>query len=344
MSVLSENKPRLVIYGLGQYGSHVARFAVQKGWPIVAAFNRAGPKVGQDVGRVIGLDVDLGVLVQDCDTADYSGLDADIGVVAQTNVLKLNYAAYERLMNAGLNVLCHGSESYYPYGCDADTAEKIEALAVHNGVTFTGGGIWDMSRLWAGILVSGPCTEIKSLFHSSITDAVGQAANEQQARQVGVGMTIAQFMNAGLDRSPISNSYKTIPEHVLARLGFVVSETRCRVEPVVFDVSVANPWSGGIYEAGVCVGSRIIAEIFTVQGVTAKAEIDLRMFRCGEVEHMFWEVDGLPHTRIRTEREDSAHATASCLFNRIPDVIAAHPGIVTVTEMGPLKATASFSV
>ena len=28
--------PHIVIYGVGQYGSSVTRFAVQKGWPIMA--------------------------------------------------------------------------------------------------------------------------------------------------------------------------------------------------------------------------------------------------------------------------------------------------------------------
>jgi 4-hydroxy-tetrahydrodipicolinate reductase len=55
---------------------------------------------------------------------------------------------------------------------------------------------------------------------------------------------------------------------------------------------------------------------------------------------MFWEVNGLPRTRVRVEREDSAHATGANLFNRIPDVIAAKPGIVVVSQMGPLKTTA----
>jgi hypothetical protein len=40
------------------------------------------------------------------------------------------------------------------------------------------------------------------------------------------------------------------------------------------------------------------------------------------------------------ERLDAAHATAANLFNRIPDVIAARPGIVPVFELGPLKPTA----
>ena len=51
----ANNKPRVVIYGCGQYGGFFTRFAVQKGWAIVAVFNRIGPKVGQELGRVAGL-------------------------------------------------------------------------------------------------------------------------------------------------------------------------------------------------------------------------------------------------------------------------------------------------
>ena len=56
--------PRIAIYGVGQYGSLITRMATAKGWPVVAAFNRAGPKVGQDLGRVAGLGRDLGVIIQ----------------------------------------------------------------------------------------------------------------------------------------------------------------------------------------------------------------------------------------------------------------------------------------
>lgn len=336
----NQSKPRIVIYGVGQYGGYVARFAVQKGWPIVAAFNRAGDKIGRDLGQVAGLGKDLGVIIQDCDKASYQNMDADIGIVAQTNVLRANFAAYERLMNAGLNVLCHGSQSYFPAANDPGTAEKIDALAKKNGVTFTGGGIWDMSRIWAGILVAGPCTEINSLFHSSITEAVGQAINRQQAAQVGIGMTLEEFDKSGLRESPLAISYRTIPQQVLTALGYTISATRQRIEPVTFDIDIPCPWGGDTFQAGVCVGSRIIGEIETQQGVTARCEVDLRMFKEGEIEHMFWKVEGKPRTSIRTERKDSAHATASNLFNRIPDVIAAQPGIVMVHEMGPVKPSA----
>ncbi|MET0986721.1 MAG: hypothetical protein ABW034_15080 [Steroidobacteraceae bacterium] len=340
MITASEKKPRIVIYGVGQYGSHLARFAVQKGWPIVAAYNRAGPKVGQDLGRVIGLDRDLGVKIQDCDTGNYSNLDADIGLVAQTNVLRMNLPAYQRLMNAGLNVGCHGSESYLPYACDPEAAAEIDALAKKNGVTFTGSGIWDMSRIWSGILLAGPCTEIKSLSHSSITDAHGQANSLAQARQVGIGMSVAEFQGLGLDKTRLAISYKTIPEHVLIALGYDVIGSTAAIEPVVFDEPVST-WfvESGSIPAGTVVGTRILSETKTRQGVTAKAQIDLRLFKPGEVEHMFWSVDGKPRTRVRVERDDSAHATAANLFNRVRDIIAAPPGIVPVYRLGPLKST-----
>ena len=338
--MIDKRKPRIVIYGIGQYGQYVARFATQKGWPIVAAFNRAGPKVGQDLGRLAGLNRDLGVVVQDCEAADYDRLDADIGMVTMTNFLAQNLPAYKRLMNAGLNVLCHGSQSYFPYGNDPIVAAEIDALAKQNGVTFTGSGIWDMSRIWAGILLAGPCTEIKSIFHSSITDATGQASSPAQLDQIGTGLTVEQFRERGFDKNPIAKSYKTVPEQVLTALGYTVTDTRAYVEPVVADVPLESKFVGRVIPAGICLGWRSVGEIETKEGVTGRVEMELRLFREGEVEHMFWSVDGKPRTRVRTERSDSAHATASCLFNRIPDVIAAPPGIVTVSQLGPLRSTA----
>jgi 2,4-diaminopentanoate dehydrogenase len=336
----STGRPRLVIYGVGQYGGFVTRFAVQKGWPIVAAFNRAGQKIGQDLGRVAGLGRDIAVTVQDCERGDYMALagKADIGVVAQTNVLRLNMPAYQRLMSAGLNVICHGAQSYYPYGNDPAAAAEIDALAKERGVTFTGGGIWDMSRIWSGLLLLGPCTDMKALHHRTLTDVLGQTNSAAQARQVGIGMTAEEYEASGLRRSPIAAMYRTIAEHVLTAAGFAIADKREYIEPIFFDEPHRSVMLGTI-DAGRCVGSRIIAELKSAEGPSAHSSIELRLLRSGEVEHMFWEVDGLPRTRVRIERDDSAHATASNLFNRIPDVIAARPGIVLVSQLGPMQHT-----
>lgn len=333
------SKPRLVIYGIGQFGNHVVRFAVQKQWPIVAAFNRAGDKVGKDVGELAGIGK-LGVLVQDCDTADYNELDADIGVVTTTNMLDLNHDAHTRLLGAGLNVACHGTESYYPQGNNPELAAKLDELAKEKGVTFTGSGIWDMSRIWSGLLVAGPTTELRSLFHSSCTDIVPQVETKEQTMPFGHTLTLEEFHARGVSNNPIAKSYKTIPEHVLAGLGYTITDTRAYVEPAVFDEDYESEFMECMIPAGDCVGVRMVAEIETAEGVSARSEIEVREFQKDDVEHMFWEVNGDPKARVRVEREESSHMSASCLFNRIPDVINAPPGVQPVSKLGPLKSTA----
>jgi 2,4-diaminopentanoate dehydrogenase len=332
--------PRIAIYGTGQFGGMAARFALEKGWPIVAAYNRAGDKIGKDLGQVIGLGHDIGVVIEDCEIADFSSLEADIGLVFTTNLLKQNLPAYRRLLGAGANVLCHGSEAYHPFSSDQQTAAEIDALAKTNGVTFTGSGIWDMSRIWSGLLVIGPCTQIDSLVHRSITDAKGQAINPAQARQVGIGMSLAEFEQSGLPTSPLAISYTTVPALVLETAGFTVTNRSAHIEPITFSEDIDAEALGGMIKAGTCVGTRIVGHVQTAQGPDVRVEIELRLFREGEVEHMFWEVFGKPRTRIRIERDNPGHATVGNLFNRIPDVLAARPGVVTVAELGPLKSSA----
>ena len=81
-----------------------------------------GQPVGICLGRLAGLNEDLGVIVQDCETADYAALGMDIALVVKTERLSLNLMAYQRLLGAGINVICHGSESYFPQGADLELA------------------------------------------------------------------------------------------------------------------------------------------------------------------------------------------------------------------------------
>jgi 2,4-diaminopentanoate dehydrogenase len=331
---LSEStKPRVVIYGTGQYGLEAARIVLKKGWTIVAALNRAGAKVGQDLGRLAGLDRGIGVIVQDCDKADYAAIDADVAIVAVFDRLKLNFPAYGRLMNAGMNVICHGAEAYFPQGADPELAREIDALAKKNDVTFTGTGIWDFSRIWSGILAAGPSTEIRGFFHRSVTDA--ESATVQLMLVCGVSMTQAEFA----EKSPamIGGLYKLIPHHVLHALGYTVTKVTERREPVLSDKPVFCRMLDRELAPGICLGTRIVAEVHTEQGVSATTHIELRIMPEGETEHMIWTIDGVPASKVRVDRTHAVHTSAACMVNRVPDVMGAPAGIQLVSQLGPLK-------
>jgi 4-hydroxy-tetrahydrodipicolinate reductase len=263
---------------------------------------------------------------------------AAIAIVAQTERLHINFPAYTRLMNAGINVICHGSESYFPQGADPSLAREIDALAQRNGVTFTGTGIWDFSRIWPGILIAGPCTEIRSLFHRSVTNA--EAANERMMRVYGVDMTQDDFAAQVTNNpGPLGDLYKLIPHHVMHALGFNVTEVTERREPVLSDRPVWCRTLNRHLEPGTTLGLRIVASVSSKEGVTARAHIELRILQEGDTDHMMWAVDGRPASKVRVDRADAVHSSAACMVNRIPDVIAAPCGIRLVSQLGPLKPT-----
>lgn len=329
-------KPRVVIYGVGYYATEAIRILIKKDWPIVAAVNRAGPKIGQDLGRVVGMPDDFGVVVQDCEAADFAAMKADIALVVQTERLSLNFAAYQRLLGAGINVICHGSESYFPQGANPGLAEEIDALAKRNNVTFTGTGIWDFSRIWAGMLIAGPCSELRSLTHRSLTNA--ELANERMMRAYGVDMAQAEFGEKVTNvPGQLGELYKAIPALVMHGLGFTIKNVSERREPVLSDKPTWCRTLDKYLEPGTTLGLRIIASVETVEGPTASAHIELRLLAEGEAENMTWAVEGRPPSTIRVDRADGVHTSAACLVNRIRDIIAAPPGIKLITELGPLR-------
>lgn len=325
-------RSRIILVGTGQYGLEAARIAIGKGYDLVAVYNRAGPKVGQDIGRLAALGREVGVIVEDIEGANITRHRADAAIVAVSDRLAVNLPHYTQLLGAGVNVVCHGAEAYFPWVADRQSAEVIDALAKANGVSFTGTGIWDFSRIWAGIAMCGPATEIRKIYHRALTDA--QSATAQLARVCGVGMSQAEF---GSDSAQLIGGFYSLPaQHVLTGLGYDITSVTEHREPVFSDQPVYSHILDETLEPGRVLGIRIVSEVETAQGVTGLAHSELRILAEGENEHMFWKLEGRPETSVRVERSDSVHMSAACLVNRVPDIIAAAPGVRLLSELGPL--------
>jgi len=334
--------PRVIINGVGNVGQRLIRFCDAKGWSIVAAYNRAGPKVGRDVGQLAGLGKPLGVAVRDAAEQEHAIPPADIVLNTIGDLLEGNFPVYERFLAAGINVLCHGTQSYNPFFENHAVAEKIDALARSRGVTFCGSGIWDSTRIWAPLVAAGTCLDIQSVVHVAHAE-IGRQGAQFERLCAGVGLTVDEYMKSFIhEQTPFTlNRYVHGPVvMVLQKLGCTITSMRKYDEPVVFDVPVYSPHSKTEFPAGVVVGTRNNVEVTTHEGVVGRAILEYRLFREGEIEELRWDIDGMPGLKIAVERKDTANLSASALFNRIPDVISASPGIVEITKLGPLSSTA----
>ena len=325
-------KPQVAIYGAGQYALESVRIMHRKGWDIVAAYNRAGEKVGRDIGELAGIEP-LGVLVEDCEEANYGSSGANIAIHSVADRLDYNWPGHRRLLGAGINVICHGGESNFPWGSRPELAGRLDELAKAHGVTFTGTGIWDYSRIWSGLLAAGSASELTGLVHRTLTN--GEAAGLELLKVCGGTLTLEEFseLNEGL----LAGIYKTVPHQVLWALGFEVIEVSEDREPILDSEPVFSNALGAMIEPGICLGTRITTRVRTREGVNATSINELRVLKPGEKEHMVWEVQGRPETVIRVDRTDSMHSSAACMVNRVPDVLNAEPGIQVISQLGPIR-------
>lgn len=337
--------PRIILYGVGNVGRRLIRFCTAKGWPIVAAYNRAGDKIGRDIGELAGLDQPLGVRVEDSALATAPPADADIVLNTAGDLLDRNYPIYERFLGAGINVLCHGTQSYNPHFENPEVAARIDALAREHGVSWCGTGIWDATRIWAPLIAAGTCVSIDSVVHTAHAE-IGRQGAQFERLCAGVGLTLDEY-HAGFINvtTPYTlNRYVHGPVvMVLQKLGYHVAAVRKYDEPIVADESLWSPHSQREFAAGLVIGTRNNVEVTTVEGVIGKAHMEYRLFKPGEAELLRWDINGLPGLSITVERKDTANLSAAALFNRIPDVLAAKPGIVEITRLGPPTSTALAS-
>jgi len=325
-------KPQVAIYGAGQYALESVRIMHRKGWDIVAAYNRAGEKVGRDIGELAGIEP-LGVLVEDCEEANYGSSGANIAIHSVADRLDYNWPGHQRLLGAGINVICHGGESNFPWGSRPELAGRLDELAKAHGVTFTGTGIWDYSRIWSGLLAAGSASELTGLIHRTLTN--GEAAGLELLKVCGGTLTLEEFseLNEGL----LAGIYKTVPHQVLWALGLEVTDVSEEREPILDSEPVFSNALGANIEPGICLGTRITTRVRTREGINATSINELRVLKPGEKEHMVWEVQGRPETVIRVDRTDSMHSSAACMVNRVPDVLNAEPGIQVISQLGPIR-------
>ena len=325
-------KPQVAIYGAGQYALESVRIMHRKGWDIVAAYNRAGEKIGRDIGELAGIEP-LGVLVEDCEDADYGSSGANIAIHSVADRLDYNWPGHQRLLGAGINVICHGGESNFPWGSRPELAGRLDELAKAHGVTFTGTGIWDYSRIWSGLLAAGSASELTGLIHRTLTN--GEAAGLELLKVCGGTLTLEEFSE--LNEGWLAGIYKTVPHQVLWALGLEVTDVSEEREPILDSEPVFSNALGANIEPGICLGTRITTRVRTREGINATSINELRVLKPGEKEHMVWEVQGRPETVIRVDRTDSMHSSAACMVNRVPDVLNAEPGIQVISQLGPIR-------
>lgn len=325
-------KVRVVLYGVGAMGSHIAKFLLEKeGVEVVGAIDVAEDKVGKDLGEVLGLDKQLSIAVSNDPDAVFSRVKADIMVHATTSFLKQVYPQIAKALEHGVNVVSTCEELAYPYITEPMLAQKLDKLARKHGVTVLGTGInpgFIMDTL--AITLTGVCQKVERIKVTRIINAATRRVPFQ--KKIGAGLSVKEFRDR-IERKTITGhvGLEQSISMIASALGWELDEIEVDpTEPIVAKTPVES-------EAIRVEPDQVAGLRQCSRGITGGREVitlDLQAYIGAEEEYDSISIEGLPslHMKIAPCIHGDV-GTVAIVVNSIPKVLKAPPGLVTMKDL-----------
>lgn len=317
--------PRIIVYGLGSVGRRAARIAHQKGAEVVAVYvrNPSGKDFsGEDLARAQICTPDV----------PFEGHGADVLVMTHALPIPDIHPVALRAARAGLHVVSVSNEGYDPFAPSPDLGlmQDPDAAFRAAGKSFLACGVQDAFwycqplglSLAAGRIDSilGECTADMGLFGPAATD------------KVPLGLTPAEFAARGHDLPQGQGIFEIAMRPLLRSLGLTETGFRREVRPHLTDRDLALK-SGRVLSPGTTRGF-VDATIFsTAEVIPVTGNFYVTFLYPGEAATNRWLIDGAPRIDMVTQDFPGDDITAAVVVNRIPDVIAARPGVLCVDDL-----------
>jgi 4-hydroxy-tetrahydrodipicolinate reductase len=323
-----------VIYGVGAMNSIATRMMLDKDVVIVGALARSKDKIGKDLGEVAGLDRETGILVDDDPERVLGTRKPDIAMIAVASYMDDMYEHLRVCAANGVNALTISEECLYPWRTSPVRTAELDALAKEHGVTLTGSGHQDVYWLNIVTMLMGTAHRIERVTgHASwnVDDYGPEVARDQR---VGDDEQAFAEWLAHAERPPTFG--RNVIDGILAATGLSATSTSSRSRPEFAPNALRSQALDVTVPEGKVIGFTDIDEAKTAEGPVITFEMTGRLYGEGEADINDWSVEGEPNLRLTNPAVPTQITTCTQYVNRIPDVVNAPPGFVTVDQLPPL--------
>ena len=327
---MTANTIRVIHYGLGPIGLATARLMLSKAnFEIVGAVDIAKEMVGRDLGEILGRPEPLGVTVTDNAERLFAKVRADAVIHTTGSRLSRICGQIEEIIKGGKNIVSSAEELFFPSPENAELAARIHQLALAAGVSVLATGVnpgFVMDAL--PLALTGVCQEVREVHVERVVDAATRRYPLQ--RKIGAGMSEALFREKIAGKAM---GHVGLPESLQilgTRLGFAFDEIRESIDPVL----AAQPLKTEYFELQPGDVAGISNKMEGLQKGKKIVTLNLQMYIGAEDPHDAIRIVGSPSLSLRIEGGVAGdQATAAILVNSIPAVVAAAPGLLSVTHV-----------
>jgi hypothetical protein len=310
-------------YGIGPIGAEIARLLLTKPWvKLVGAIDIDPNKIGKDLGEVIGLGRETGVIV----TAEVQG-KPDVVCHSTGSRLRDVAAQLTSLVERGSHVVSTCEELSFPL--DAEIRERLQHAARAANVAVLGTGVnpgFVMDKL--PLTITSVCQDVKSVEIIRIQNA--STRREPLQRKVGAGMTVDEFRAAvgagSIKHMGLRESLMMVGSGLGVEFDHVSDEV---IEPIIADRVITTQY--------LTVAPGQVAGVHQTISGTGRIDVslELRMYVGAEAvaaDRVI--VRGVPDVEMTIK--DGVHgdrATAAMVVNCIPRIMQARSGVLTMDDV-----------
>ena len=326
---------RVLQWGLGAMGSGMARLMLEKsGLQIVAAVDSYPEYVGQDLGQVLGVGRDLGVIVTDQPESVLDKEKVDIVTIATTSWVERQMPDLRKIIQAGINVISIAEEMADAEAQNPELAEELDQLAKQQGVTILGTGVNPGFVLdYLVIVLTGGCHSVERIEASRVNDLspYGPTVMETQ----GVGITPEAFRKGVAEGTIVGHVGFPESIHMISEaLGLGVDRIEETREPIISHVHRETPhvhvepgMVAGCSHTGIGYsGDKEVIRLIHPQQIHPHLEDQ----DTGDYIHIYGEPE--VHMAINPEIA-GGKATIGITVNMIPHVVAGSPGLKRMIDL-----------
>jgi len=326
---------RVLQWGFGAMGSGMARLMLQKpGLEIVAGVCHRPELAGRDMGDVLGLGKDLGIILTNDPGSVLDKEKVDCVGIATTSWTKAHMPDLRKILGAGINCVTITEELADPEAQSPQLAAEIDTLAKKNGVSVLGTGVNPGFVLDLLIVtLTGGCLSVERIEASRVNDLspYGQMVMKSQ----GIGTTPEAFKAGVADGTIVGHVGFPESIHMISQaLGLGVDRIEESREPIISNVYRETPvvkippgWVAGCKHTGIGFrGDKEVIRLVHPQQIHPHLENQ----DTGDYIHIY----GDPEVNMAIKPEIAGgKATIAIAVNMIPHVVAATPGLKRMIDL-----------
>ena len=325
----------VLVLGTGQMGSGIARLVLQKhGLQLVGGYARRKQREGMDVGRVIGLDRDLGLPVETNLENLLDRIRPHVAIQATCSTVAEATEEISTLLRHGVHVISIAEEMAFPRYRSPAIADKLEALALQHSAVVLGTGINPGFVLDLLIItLTGVCADVQAISAQRVNDLAPYGSSVLATQ--GVGLTPQDFQK-GIERGVVVG-HIGFPESIhmiTSALGWTIDRIEEERKPIISTVLRETPFvvvqpgqvAGCLHRAVAYRGDQAVMTLNHPQQIHPHLE--------GVATGDVIEITGTPNLRLAgTPEIPGGVGTCALAVNMIPRVINANPGLYSMADL-----------